>query len=76
MRKLKPFTYLLFGFLLGVGAATQSSSSTTGAHNTPVQPKIVGSTGYLMGWEVKSSSGDTVCDDPYIWTATREIECD
>lgn len=36
---------------------------------------IVGNTGYLIGWTV-TKDGDEVCYMPYIWTATREIECD
>jgi hypothetical protein len=36
---------------------------------------LVGSTGYLFGWTV-TMDGDEVCDAPFIWTATREIECD
>jgi len=36
---------------------------------------IVGGTGYLSGWTV-TKDGDEVCYMPFIWTATREIECD
>jgi hypothetical protein len=30
--------------------------------------------GYLIGWSV-SSHGKDVCSTPFIWPATREIEC-
>lgn len=36
---------------------------------------LVGGTGYLHGWTV-TKDGDEICYMPYIWTATREIECD
>lgn len=36
---------------------------------------IVGSTGYLLGWDV-TKDGETICYAPYVWTAIREIECD
>lgn len=36
---------------------------------------LVGGTGYLFGWTV-TKDGDDICDAPFIWTATREIECD
>lgn len=37
--------------------------------------QMVGSTGYLTGWTV-TKDGDEICYMPYIWTYTREIECD
>jgi hypothetical protein len=36
---------------------------------------LVGGTGYLFGWTV-TMDGRDVCDAPFFWTATREIECD
>ena len=35
---------------------------------------LVGNSGYLFGWTV-TVNGNDICDSPYIWTATREIEC-
>lgn len=37
---------------------------------------VVGDNGYLMGWDVVSSRGGTICRDPYVWVGTREIECE
>jgi len=55
-----------FGLALGliVGASTSS-----------VAAQLVGNNGYLMGWDVQVN-GETVCSDPFIWTGTKEIECD
>ncbi len=36
---------------------------------------IVGGTGYLFGWDV-TKDGETICYAPYVWTVTKEIECD
>jgi hypothetical protein len=36
---------------------------------------LVGSTGYLMGWTV-TKDGDEICSMPFVWTATKEIDCD
>lgn len=32
--------------------------------------------GYLMGWTVTTSGGGTVCEDPFIYPGTHEIECE
>lgn len=46
---------------------------TTAAMVTAAQ--VVGENGYLNGWEV-TKDGEEICSSPYIWKATREIECD
>lgn len=37
--------------------------------------RLVGGEGYLFGWDVLFS-GRILCSDPFVWSATREIECD
>lgn len=38
--------------------------------------RVVGENGYLMGWGIEDQDGNTLCSDPYVWTSTREIECE
>jgi len=54
------------GFI--AGAVTVFAASALAA-------QIVGGNGYLNGWEI-TKDGETICDDPYVWVGTREIECD
>ena len=56
-------------FLLGLGCglAIGTASAATAA-------ELIGK-GYLTGWSV-TKNGDEICYMPYIWTATKEIECD
>jgi hypothetical protein len=37
--------------------------------------QMVGSNGYLNGWDV-TREGETICSDPYVYVNSREIECD
>lgn len=46
-----------------------------GVSVSAVAAQLVGGNGYLVGWEV-SVNGESVCSDPYVWPATKEIECD
>lgn len=55
-------TGLSVGLLLGVAAPVTAAT-------------LVGGTGYLSGWTV-TKNGDEICYMPYIWTATKEIDCD
>ncbi|GIK84792.1 MAG: hypothetical protein BroJett026_02730 [Betaproteobacteria bacterium] len=54
------------GFMLGVMVGVAASAAAA---------RLVGDNGYLIGWEV-TVNGEQVCSDPYVWTSTREIECD
>lgn len=54
------------GFVLGVVLATALSVAAA---------RIVGDNGWLVGWTVEVG-GQEVCADPYIWIATKQIECD
>jgi len=49
-------------------------SSTSFVVGGSYGPRLLG-TGYLEGWTV-SINGKEICDDPYIWDSTHEIECD
>jgi len=57
-------------FALGLAAGLALGITTTA-----MAAQIVGGVGYLMGWDVVKN-GDTICSDPFIWPATKEIDCD
>lgn len=54
------------GFLMGLAIGSVAPAAAA---------VLVGNTGYLSGWSV-TKDGDEICYMPYVWTATREIECD
>lgn len=56
----------LAGLCLGLVLGTALSS---------VAAVIAGDSGYATGWTVMKD-GEAICSDPYVWTGTREIECD
>lgn len=58
---MKFITGLVLGLLLGAAGAAVAAT-------------CVGQ-GYAMGWTV-TVDGNDICDDPFIWTGTKEIECD
>lgn len=55
----------LIGFICGVlfGAAV------------PAAAAVIGGSGFLYGWDVVKD-GETICYAPYVWSSTKEIECD
>ena len=57
-----------FGLGLALGLAIGFAGTASAAN-------LIGSSGYLMGWTV-TVDGDEVCDSPYAWSSTKEIECD
>jgi hypothetical protein len=57
---------LLTGLLIGGGAGASIGVATAA---------VCAGTGYAMGWTV-TKDGNDLCDDPYIWSGTHEIECD
>lgn len=56
-------------FFLGVAVGVVVSATTP-----LIAAQITGGAGYLIGWRV-FTKGNTLCHDPFIWTATKEIEC-
>jgi hypothetical protein len=58
---------LLIGFVAGLffGAASASVAAV-----------MAGDAGYLFGWSIVNANGEEICSNPFVWTATNEIECD
>lgn len=54
---------LLLGLFLGVAVSASAAA-------------MYGRAGYLLGWDVINADNDTICSDPFVWTATKEIQCD
>ena len=56
----------IIGFISGIvfGAALPAAAAA-----------LVGGNGYLHGWDV-TKDGETICYAPYVWSGSREIECD
>jgi len=57
---------LSIGFIIGLIAGTAVPAAAA---------SIVGSTGYLIRWTVTKDNRE-ICYMPFVWTGTREIECD
>lgn len=57
-------------FVLGFVSGAIVAGSTPALAAT-----LTGRSGYLSGWDVVIR-GDIICRDPWVWTSTREIDCD
>ncbi len=57
---------VLLGFALGMVFGVTATAWAAG---------IFGDDSYLLGWTV-TKDGETVCESPYVWTGTHELECD
>lgn len=67
---MRRILWLSIGMLFGAGLGARDTRATE------LGPRLVGDDGYLSGWDVTDSNGETVCSDPYVWHSTSELECD
>ncbi len=49
---------------LGIGIAITANAAV-----------IAGDNGYALGWTVEKN-GEEICDAPFVWVGTQQIECD
>lgn len=52
---------IIIGFILGTGATVSAAT-------------VVGHNGMLLGWSV-TKDGEEICDSPYVYASSKEIEC-
>lgn len=64
-----------FGFILGLllGLTVGTAAGVLASEHTP---RIVGGDGYLLGYDIIDQDSDILCRDPWVWTSTKEIECE
>ena len=56
---------LVIGIAIGIVIGASASAVAAGIFGT----------GYLEGWTV-SKDGEEVCDSPFVYPGSKEIECD
>ncbi len=68
----------LFGYAVGRAQNTKTKMAQPPITRPRIIPvaRVVGDNGYLIGWDVVDQNSEKLCSDPYIWVATREIECE
>jgi len=58
-------------FLLGLACGLVLGFAGTAVASVHIVGDKVG---FLMGWTV-TKDGNEICDDPYVWSVTKEIDC-
>lgn len=58
-------TRFSIGFAIGLLLGTATAAAAA----------VIGGSGFLYGWDVVKD-GETICYAPYVWSSTKEIECD
>jgi hypothetical protein len=58
-------------FLAGIAVG-----AILGTAGLALSAEIVGRQGYLTGGWTVTKGGAEICDTPFIWPSTKEIECD